>query len=99
VLHPCRLVAACRRDDVAFGDQFHLVAQGWRGLECRAQDRLGGVAAINIGLIECRDALGQTGFDLGLDMGRRGVGVVANAPHAIDDAAHLQRIVEFDAFH
>ena len=50
------------------------------------QDRLGPIIAIDISLIDGGDALLETGFQLGLHMGGRGVLIIGNTPHAIDKA-------------
>jgi hypothetical protein len=55
-----------------------------RGAQRAAQQLLGHVAAVDVGLVQGRDALLEAGLDLGLDMGGRGVGVVAEPPHPVD---------------
>ncbi len=66
-----------------------------RGLQRRPKNRLGGIAAIDVGLIQGGDALRQAGLDLGLHMAGRGVRVIAQPPHAIDDAAEAAILLRF----
>ena len=87
MLDPRVGIATCGGDDVAFGDDLKFVPQPFVFLQAIAQNGLGGIAAINVGLINGCDALRQAGVDLRADMCRRGVAVVADAPHAVDDAA------------
>ena len=90
---------ANRRDDVAFGDDLHLVAQRRVGAQGTAQDLFGAIIAIDIGLIKGGDALVQTCLNFCLDMGWRGVFDIANAPHAIDQSAEAEIRSEGYAIH
>jgi len=92
-------VTAGRRDDAAFGDDFDLVTQSRSSLQASTQNGFRRVSAVNIGLIHGGDALRQAGFDLGLHMGGRGVLIVTDAPHAVNDAAEFQCFRKSDAFH
>ena len=98
VFHPPVGVTAHGRDDVAFRDDLDPVAQARCRAERIAQDRLGGVAAIDVGLVHRGDALGQARFDLGLHMRGRSIGIIAEPPHAVDDARQVQR-ADLDPIH
>lgn len=90
-------IAARRRHDIAFGDDFDPVAQ--LGCECGAKDLFGLVTAIDIRLIHGRDALIETRTDLVADVVHTGVGIIAQAPHAIDKAAQVEGFVQLDTIH
>ena len=57
IFHPCRRVASNRRHDVAFGDDLDLVLQMRRRPEGVAENFLGLVTAIDVGLVHRGDAL------------------------------------------
>ena len=84
-------MAADGGDDIAFGDDLHLRAQGRGGAQGSPQQRLGGIAAIDIGLVKAGDALGQAGLDLGLHMRGRSIGIIAKPPHAVNQPRQLDR--------
>ena len=69
------------RDDVTFGDDLHPLAQAGVGAQGVAQNGLGRVTAIDIGLIEGGNALIQTGLNLGLDMAQSEVSLSSPSRH------------------
>ena len=61
-----------QQHDVGFGDDLDLVAQRRAGLDGLAKQRFAAVVAVNVGVVEGGDALGQAGVDacqIGLDAG------------------------------
>jgi len=92
-------MSAGRGDDAAFGDDFDFVAQSWRGFQSGAKNGFCRVSTIDIGLIHGCDALCEAGLDLRLYMRRRGVCIVTNAPHAVNDAAEFECVRKSNTFH
>mmetsp|Transcript_5459 Transcript_5459/g.8688 ORF Transcript_5459/g.8688 Transcript_5459/m.8688 type:complete len:200 (+) Transcript_5459:6057-6656(+) len=88
----CVFVPSHGGDDIALGHDLHLGAQAGVSLQRFAQDRLGDIAAIDVGLIKSSDALVEAGVDLGLDVRHGCVGIITQPPHAIDDAGHFEGI-------
>jgi len=92
-------VAAHALEDVALGDDLDLVLERGGLFQCNTQHFFGHVAAVDVGLIHRGDALFDASFDLGLHMGGRGVGVIGQPPHAIDDARQIKGVGKRYAFH
>ena len=96
IFDPCRAVPPHRRDDVTFGDNLDAVLQCRRVTKRGAQNFLGHVAAIDVGLVHRGYSLREAGLDLRLHMRSRGVGIIAKPPHAIDNPRQRQIIGQVD---
>ena len=94
VFHPRVCIASCPHQDIAFGHNFDLIAQMRRCTQGIAEHLFCRIAAIDIRLIHGRDALRQTGLDFRLHMARAGVGVICQAPHAINQTAQRHSLIQ-----
>ena len=97
VFYPPVRIATDRRDDVAFCHNLDLVTQG-RSQGC-AQDRLGRVTAVDVGLIQRCDALVEASVDLGAHGFRRRILDITDPPHAVDNARKAEVGGDLNAVH
>ena len=69
--HAARIAGTARHDDADLGDQPVSFAQPGPKRECRADQRIGGVAAVNVGQIQRVDSEIERGFQQIRDFRRR----------------------------
>ena len=60
---------------------------------------LGNIAAGNVGLIERREPLIKSGGNFGLHMGRGGICIITQTPHAVNNARKGEVLGQLDAVH
>jgi hypothetical protein len=85
VLHAARIARAAGHDDADLRDQSQPCAQAWTCREGRADQRVGAVAAVDVGEIEGVDAGIERGFEqVGHRRGRQSRAPLAEA-HGAED--------------
>ena len=99
MLHACACVTTSVNDDIALGDDFHLLPERGTRFERGTHDVFGGVTTVNIRLIEGRDSLIERFSNFGIDMFNRRIGIVCQAPHTVNELAELQPLSNLKTFH